>query len=451
VLKKKHLFLLIKLAVGAGIVLLIASKLSLDDEIVVAGADGAADQVIKGRGLGITDASVGWKAGPESGQVAFDRTVILRKPDGKYVLETRTDHGLERRTADAIDFQRGDATLFDEKGERVSRPLRALKLKEEGTDPVRISPSFKYGLRTILGRLDDKPAYLVGAFLCMVLAYATAVLRWQLLLRTQGLIVSYWRALKLTMIGFFFNNALPGLTGGDIVKAVMIAQDHPEERPAAVGTVIVDRVLGLLVLALMSACVLAFTFDRYREAAIAVFGFLGLAAIGLVVLFSRRVRRAIRLDELAKRLPFAGIMKKLDRAFFLYRSQKRMILEAALLSVVSHCGNIGAVICFGLGIGLDRSQGLEGNPIVAYLATVPIIFIVSSVPVLPGGWGVGEAAFAYFFRTVGIWNLDLSIALSVIQRTATLLFSLIGGVFFFTYRKRVMDAVHETETAEATA
>ena len=68
---------------------------------------------------------------------------------------------------------------------------------------------------------------------------------------------------------------------------------------------------------------LAFTFDLYPEAAIAVFGFLGAAAFGLVLFFSRRVRSAIRLDELVKKLPGAGVLKKLDRAFFLYRSQKR--------------------------------------------------------------------------------------------------------------------------------
>jgi glycosyltransferase 2 family protein len=277
------------------------------------------------------------------------------------------------------------------------------------------------------------------------MAYLTAIYRWRLLLRAQGLIVSYGRALKLTFIGFFFNNVLPGLTGGDIVKAVMIAQDHPEQRPAAVGTVIVDRVLGIIVLALMSAAVLVFRWDRYPEAAIAVFGFLGAATLALVLFFSRRVRRALKLDELAKKLPGAGILKKLDRAFFLYRSQKRIVLEATFISLVSHCGNIGAILCFGLGIGLDARAGLEGNPVVAYLATVPIIMIVSSLPLLPGGWGVGEAAFAYFFRTVGVWNFDLSIALSLVQRTATLLFSLLGGVFFLTHRKRVLDAVHASE------
>jgi glycosyltransferase 2 family protein len=444
-IRKKHVLLIAKLAVGALVIFLILRQLTFDDEIVLQEASGGA--TLSGRSLSVQgEARIRsggvWKAVP------IERAAAFRNGDGSYVVESRTDAGLERLTGDALEFV-GTATLVDASGASRTVNLDSVKVREDGKDPVRIHPGFKFGLRSILGRLDDRPGFAIGAFALMALAYATAIARWQLLLRAQGLIVSYGRALKLTFIGFFFNNVLPGLTGGDIVKAVMIAQDHPEERPAAVGTVIVDRVLGLLVLAFMSATVLLFTFDRYRQAAIAVFGFLGVAAMGLVLFFSRRVRRTLRLDDLLKRLPGASIMKKLDRAFFLYRSQKGTVALAVLLSVISHCGNIGTIYCFGLGIGLDGRAGLEGNPLVAYLATVPIILIVSSIPLLPGGWGVGEAAFAYFFRTVGIWNLDLSIALSVVQRTATLLFSLLGGVFFLTYRKRVMDAVHESEAESA--
>jgi uncharacterized protein (TIRG00374 family) len=444
-IKKKHILLLGKLGVGALVIFLIVRQLTLDDEIVLDAAAGGA--TLTGRGLAVRgEARIrekgAWRAFP------IERAAAFRGRNGAFWIEARGDRGVERFPGDAVEFT-GTATLVGAAGEKTV-DLKSVRVREDGDDPVRISPGFKYGLRSILGRLDDQPGYAVGAFALLSLAYTAGIMRWRLLLRAQGLAVSFGRALKLTFIGFFFNNVLPGLTGGDIVKAVMIAQDHPEERPAAVGTVIVDRVLGLLVLALMSAAVLLFTFDRYREAAIAVFGFLGLAAIGLVVFFSRRVRRALRLDELVKRMPGASILKKLDRAFFLYRSQRRTMLAAVLLSVIAHCGNIGTIYCFGLGIGLDERAGLEGNPLVAYLATVPIILIVSSVPILPGGWGVGEAAFAYFFRTVGIWNLDLSIALSVVQRTATLIYSLLGGVFFLTYRKRVMDAVHETEAVEQT-
>lgn len=447
-IKRKHVFLIAKLAVGALVIFLIARQLSLDDEIVLVTPDGDVVSTVSELAIS-SDSVVRHRTGDVWMSAPLDRTSVLRDGNGRITVETRQPGGIVRTQADEVRFE-GIATFVTPGGDggRAMSPLQSLRVREDGKDPVRLSPSFKFGLRSILGRLGDRPAYAVGAFALMGLAYATGILRWRLLLRTQGLIVTFWRATQLTFIGFFFNNVLPGLTGGDIVKAVMIAQDHPEERPAAVGTVIVDRVLGLLVLAVMSGIVLAFTFERYPQAAIAVFGFLGAAALGLVLFFSRRVRSFLRLDELMKKLPGAGILKKLDRAFFLYRSQKRTVLLAVLLSVISHCGNIGTIYCFGRGIGLDESAGLQGHPLVAYLATVPIVLIVSSIPLLPGGWGVGEAAFAYFFRTVGIWNLDLSIALSVIQRTATLLFSLLGGLFFLTFRKRVMDAVHESETEQ---
>ena len=375
-IRRKHVFLLAKLAVGALVIFMIARQLSLDDEVVVVTPGG--DAVERGRDLSVSDdAQVRFRAGQAWRAAPFSRTTVFRTADGKYRVEVREPGGVYRDAADEVEF-RGVVTMVGPDGNLGRRDLSSLKVREEGSDPIRIAPALKYGLRSIFGRLDDRPIFAIGAFAFMVLAYMTAILRWQLLLRTQGLIVTYWRAFKLTFIGFFFNNVLPGLTGGDIVKAVMIAQDHPEERPAAVGTVIVDRVLGLLVLALMSAGVLAFTYDRYPEAAIAVFGFLGAASVGLTVLLSRRVRSAIKLDQLAKKLPGASIMKKLDRALFLYRSQKKTMLQASLLSIVSHCGNIGAILCFGLGIGLDQRAGLEGNPVIAYLATVPIILIVSS-------------------------------------------------------------------------
>jgi uncharacterized protein (TIRG00374 family) len=231
------------------------------------------------------------------------------------------------------------------------------------------------------------------------------------------------------------------------VKAVMIAQDHPSYRARAVGTVIVDRILGLVVLAVLSGGVLIFHLDRYREAATAIFGFLGLAAGATIVLLSRRVRRALKLDVIAAKMPAAGVMKKLDEAFFLYRAERRALAVACGLSFLAHIGNIGAVYCFGLGVGLDETAGLVGPAWAAYVATVPVAMIVSSIPLLPGGWGVGEAAFAYFFRAVGVWNIDLSIALSVVQRTAALSWSLLGGVFYFTHRRRTLDALHAAEAA----
>ena len=49
-------------------------------------------------------------------------------------------------------------------------------------------------------------------------------IRWQLLLRAQGIKLSMGRTAQLTLIGNFFNIALPGAVSGDFVKAFLHRQ-----------------------------------------------------------------------------------------------------------------------------------------------------------------------------------------------------------------------------------
>ena len=49
-----------------------------------------------------------------------------------------------------------------------------------------------------------------------------AGVRWQLLLRIQGIDLSWSRVFKLLLIGVFFNFFIPGGTGGDVVKTFFL-------------------------------------------------------------------------------------------------------------------------------------------------------------------------------------------------------------------------------------
>src|SRR5437762_420078 len=55
-----------------------------------------------------------------------------------------------------------------------------------------------------------------------ILAYGVveiiAAVRWQILLRVQGVNIGSIRICALFMIGIFFNQFMPGGTGGDVVK-----------------------------------------------------------------------------------------------------------------------------------------------------------------------------------------------------------------------------------------
>src|SRR4029077_18678965 len=70
------------------------------------------------------------------------------------------------------------------------------------------------------------------------------LLRWYVLVRAQDLPFTVPAALRIGLIGFFFNTFLPGSVGGDIIKAAALAREQ-SRRTVAVATVIMDRVIAL--------------------------------------------------------------------------------------------------------------------------------------------------------------------------------------------------------------
>ena len=77
----------------------------------------------------------------------------------------------------------------------------------------------------------------------------------------------------------------------------------------------------------------------------------------------------------------------------------------------------------------------------------PIVYLFTDGKPTDDAAAAIAAALEYFLCPVGGWTIDLSLALSVVQRTAALTFSLVGGVLFLTHRKRNMEALHQADAA----
>lgn len=292
-------------------------------------------------------------------------------------------------------------------------------------------PNVNEGIVRIVRRSDK--ALLVFGLLIYGLITHIGVLRWWLLLRAQDVRVPFALARRLTFVGFFFNNVVPGPTGGDLVKAVYIAR-RTEKRAEAVVTVVVDRVVGIVALALIAACVLVFRLDdpQYRQLAKFIGLFLAGTAAASILFFSRRVRGLLRVSSWSARLPGAGVIQRADEAIFRWRSHKRAVVVALLLSFANQLCIQGLMLLFAAALHVTRSDG-TALPWTGYMAVLPVAFIVSALPMLPGGWGIREMAFAICFAYVGV-DRNPAIALSVLNGVTQTLWSLLGGVFFLVDR-----------------
>lgn len=294
--------------------------------------------------------------------------------------------------------------------------------------------------------------------LCYILSVMFASTRWWWLLSVNALPITWWAALRFSWIGIFFNNVVPGQTGGDLVKAIFVMKRSDGARVPAMMSVVVDRIMGLASLALLAAIAVLFYLDRpgFASLAVALWAILGGVVLMGVVAFSRRIRSFIRLTAILEMLPekFGLLLKRIDHAVFFYRKHKLGMAGWLFAGIFNHVSSVCSYALVGKALGV-------GIPFVDYFVLIPIIVIVSAIPIAPNGWGIGELMFRKLFGEFGASYLvgvpvaqaeqimgTRGVALSLVYRLVLTLLSVIGGLLFFFDKDKVTRSEMEREVAE---
>jgi len=296
------------------------------------------------------------------------------------------------------------------------------------------------GIITIGRRLAERWGWAAAALGAMMLQSPLGAIRWRMLLAVQGIHITLWDSLRLTYIGWFFNNWLPGATGGDFVKAYYIAaQTH--HKPEAVTVVFLDRMLGLVAVCLVGAVAVAASLGdpRVRVAQAVVGAFLAGTAVAVTVLYSRPVRNLLRVDRLIARLPLARTVTKVDRALFVYRYHKRTVAWAILLSWGTQVGSVLAMWWVATGLG-SHARWYH------YFLNMPVVWIGWAAVPVPGGFGVAESLMQQLFGPSVLGGgrplaaaeaATLALAMMLAYRLVQMVVSLPGAVLYLARRTHV--------------
>src|SRR3977135_2071539 len=97
--------------------------------------------------------------------------------------------------------------------------------------------------------------------LAYIVVEISAAIRWQILLRVQGIRLSLPRVSGLFLIGMFYNQFLPGGTGGDIIKSYLLLKETPDHKAGALLAVVFDRLIGLVALVTITVTLVTLRFD----------------------------------------------------------------------------------------------------------------------------------------------------------------------------------------------
>ena len=267
----------------------------------------------------------------------------------------------------------------------------------------------------------------------IVLVAAAVITAWRLcvLMKARGFHLSLISSVRLTLIGTFFNACLPGSTSGDVVKIYYTTEGKRGRRTEVATIMLLDRAVGMFALLIWPLLAAPF-FQQLVGSSAILRGLLWAAAAvaaimlaGMLISSSSSMRNAPLMAWAFRKLPFGLYGEKVFNTLHVYRHNRGALMKAVMLSLLAHTMTIGVILL--------TAQATNANGFAWQMSIlVPRGFLANTIPLTPGGLGVGETAFNRLFAIAGLTGGAEAI---LGWRLLTILCGLIGLVFYIQGRK----------------
>lgn len=282
--------------------------------------------------------------------------------------------------------------------------------------------------------------FTVGTVLLALSGITLTAWRLCVLLRPRGFRMGIGDSMRLTLIGVFFNAAMPGASGGDLVRIYYAAKGNEGRRAEIVTVLLLDRFVGLVAL-LMYPVVLAPLYlsllannPSLRLVVLTAAG----AVAGLAVatwLFFLRGRGGV-LPRFLQKMPGRALVERAISTLRLYGTDRRPLWTALALSLCAHGLGVTGFVLLARAVVSPTFEW-------ALFVIVPLGLVVNTLPLTPGGLGVGEAAFAVLF---GMAGLQGGPEVLISWRLVTILVGLSGLIFYLQGRRQFVSAREKAAT-----
>jgi len=293
------------------------------------------------------------------------------------------------------------------------------------------------------------PSKVVIAQLFWLSAFLLTVLRWRILLIALGIPHRFRDTFRLSGLGLCCSQVIPGATGGDLVRGVQIARESPGKGSNAVMSVLLDRAIGLTALTGIGVAGVFLSPAELRESPLlSRLGFLlsALFATILIVgglLFWRKLWTDSILYRWISVIPGHRLILRLGEALWQMKRRPRTLVTCFLISIGSH----GLFVLTAL--SLAESLSADISSIGRYFLLVPLGQLAFSLPLTPGGTGVGQWAYGELFQSVGEAN---GAELATLLQATSAFWAILGAFALFQGGRAIGEiwsaAVEEGEEIE---
>ena len=264
-------------------------------------------------------------------------------------------------------------------------------------------------------------------FVAFALIYYTgcqwlSCLRWQVVLRSAGYLIPISSLLSSYFAGMFLNIFLPGSFGGDVYRIYRVAR-QTKDSEAALVSVFLERFTGLFALSALAVLGLppAVKVVGRWDIILLFFACVGALVGGVILIISPRLLmiaepwlQKLRLQNLAIR--FAKIQILL-RQFAQHRQALALSISLSFLLML-------AIVYYHYLIAQQLKIPISYLELLVF---IPIVAVITLLPISLGGLGVKEGLWVYLFSRIGLTGSQ-ALLLSVTMTILSWLLSLPGGI-----------------------
>ncbi len=273
--------------------------------------------------------------------------------------------------------------------------------------------------------------WIAGAIFAYLMVEVAAAFRWQVLLKVQRIHLSVPRVAGLFLIGMFYNQFLPGGTGGDIIKSYLLLKETPGKATGALLAVVFDRMVGLVALIAITGVLIGLRYEwltqlpETRNLVWVLFAVLGSAVLMLVTSFV--VSGFNFAHKLPQRFPGRETLIELSAAYHLYAHHWRATLAALGASVVAHLSTFATFLCVAYAFKARV-------PVLDFFAIMPVERTISSLPISFAGVGLREKIFQVMLN--GLCGVPEAVAVLIgsMSFLVMLVCAAPGGIVYFLYK-----------------
>lgn len=277
----------------------------------------------------------------------------------------------------------------------------------------------------------------VSVFLLALVGFALifiSALKWQLFLQRLGGTASVLRLCKLYLVGYFVNLFLPSFLGGDAARSWYLGKSLQTEdaKAKAFAATILERYTGLV--AMIFIALIFVHIETELPAKLLPFVYLCsfLLIFGSALAASEKVVTRLGTLKLPFLSPFickvSAALLKVQQGLKYGMSQPKVLLIAVFYSFIFHILAILNTMAAAYAVGW-------WDPDFAKLCVVvPLILLVSAVPISPQNIGVQEGAFFFFLKMAGATSPQ-ALGVAVILRLKSYVLAMLGYGFWLKEKR----------------